>query len=220
MSVNDFGCCILYNPRDVLRHLPIIEVLAPFIGNMVCVDVATPQNKSQQTVNRASTEHQQSLNRASTQCQQSVNRVSTERQQSANYCGCWILYNPRAVQWLLSIIEELAACIGNLVNIDVATPENELQQSVNRSSTERQQCINTASTKCQHSVNDFGCCILCNPRAVMWHLDIVQVLATFMGNMVWVDIATPENELPQSINRATMILGIVSCTIQGLYYGI
>jgi len=42
-SVNDFGCCILYNPRAVLRHLLIIEVLADFIDNMVCVNATTPQ---------------------------------------------------------------------------------------------------------------------------------------------------------------------------------
>jgi len=36
-SVNDLLYCIVYNPRAVLRHLPIIEVLAAFIGNLVCV---------------------------------------------------------------------------------------------------------------------------------------------------------------------------------------
>jgi hypothetical protein len=35
--------CILYNPRAVLRHFPIFEVLAAFIGNMVSVNAATPQ---------------------------------------------------------------------------------------------------------------------------------------------------------------------------------
>jgi hypothetical protein len=42
-SVNDFVCCIWYNPRAVLQHVPIIEVLAAFIGNMVYVNAATPQ---------------------------------------------------------------------------------------------------------------------------------------------------------------------------------
>jgi len=76
-SVNDFVCCTLYNPRAVLRHLCIIDVLAAFIGNIVCVDIVAPQNERQQSVNSASKEHQQSVNRASTQCQPSVNRVST-----------------------------------------------------------------------------------------------------------------------------------------------
>ena len=68
-SVNEFGHCILYNPRAAIRHLPIIEVLAAFIGNIVCVDTATPQNERQQSVNRLSTEHQHSVNRLSTECQ-------------------------------------------------------------------------------------------------------------------------------------------------------
>jgi len=70
-SVNDFRCCILYNPRAMLQLLPIIKVLAAFIGNNVNVDVASPENQRQQSVNRVSTEHQQSINRASTEHQQS-----------------------------------------------------------------------------------------------------------------------------------------------------
>jgi len=54
----------------VIWHLPIIEVLAAFIGNIMCVDTATPQNECQQSVNRLSTEHQHSINRLSTECQQ------------------------------------------------------------------------------------------------------------------------------------------------------
>jgi hypothetical protein len=68
-SVNNFGCCILYNPRALIRYLPILEVLAAFIGNIVCVDTATPQNERQQSVNGLSTEHQHSVNRLSTECQ-------------------------------------------------------------------------------------------------------------------------------------------------------
>jgi hypothetical protein len=64
-SVNDFVGCILCNPKAVLRHLSIIEVLAAFTGKIVCVDTATPPNERQQSVNRASTERQQSVNRAS-----------------------------------------------------------------------------------------------------------------------------------------------------------
>ena len=68
-SINDFGCCILYNPRAMLRLLPIFEVLAAFIGNIVNVDVASPENESQQSLNRVSTERQQSFKRASTERQ-------------------------------------------------------------------------------------------------------------------------------------------------------
>jgi len=76
-SVNGSGCCILYDPRAVLQHLPIIDVLAACIRNIVNVDVAAPDNDRQQSINRMSTEHQQSVNRASTEHQRSVNRVST-----------------------------------------------------------------------------------------------------------------------------------------------
>jgi len=55
----------------MLRLLPIIEVLAAFIGNTIYVDVTSPENERQQSVNTASTE-----------CQQRINRASTERQQS------------------------------------------------------------------------------------------------------------------------------------------
>ena len=70
-SVNDFGCCILYNPRAIQRLLPIIEVLATCIGNTVYVDVASPENERQQSVNTEVTERQQRINRASTERQQS-----------------------------------------------------------------------------------------------------------------------------------------------------
>ena len=72
--------------------------------------------------------------------QQSINRVSTERQQSFNDFRCCILYNPGAVLWHLPIIKVLAACMGNMVSVQVATPENKRQQSINRVATERQQC--------------------------------------------------------------------------------
>jgi len=68
-SVNDFVGSILCNPKAVIRHLSIIEVLAAFTGNIVCVDTATPQNEHQQSVNGLSTENPHSVNRLSTECQ-------------------------------------------------------------------------------------------------------------------------------------------------------
>jgi len=53
----------------VIRHLFIIGVLAAFIGNIVCVDTATPETERQQSVDRLSTEHQHSVNGLSTECQ-------------------------------------------------------------------------------------------------------------------------------------------------------
>jgi hypothetical protein len=58
--VIDFEYCILYNLIVVLLRLPIIEVLATFMGNMVCVNVTAPENEHQQSINRVSTERQQS----------------------------------------------------------------------------------------------------------------------------------------------------------------
>jgi len=81
---------------------------------------------------------------------------------------------------LLPIIEVSAASIDNIVNVDVAAPEHERQQSVNRASTERQQSVNRASTECQQSVNNLGCCILYNIRAMLWHLPIINVSAAFI----------------------------------------
>jgi hypothetical protein len=88
----------------MVRPVPIIEVLAAFLGNMVKVVVATPTNERQQSVNRASTERQQSVNRASTECQQSVNRASTESQR-------FLDVNWDAICSLLSISSVLAASL-------------------------------------------------------------------------------------------------------------
>jgi hypothetical protein len=57
--VVDYGYCILCNPRDVLQLVHIIGVLGSFVVNMLNIDVATPENECQQTVNRAQREHQQ-----------------------------------------------------------------------------------------------------------------------------------------------------------------
>ena len=56
--------------------------------------------------------------------------------------------------------------------------------------------------------------------AVLWHSSMIEVLAALLGNMVRVDIATPNNERQQTPSRALTILGIASCVIQGLCYGV
>ena len=56
----------MHNSRAVLWHLPIIEVLAAFIDNIMNVDVAAPENEGQHSINRVSTQRQQSVNRLST----------------------------------------------------------------------------------------------------------------------------------------------------------
>jgi len=99
-SVNDFWWCILYNPRAVLRHLPIIEVLDAFIANIMFVDTVAPQNERQQSVNTPSTEHQQSMNTVSTECQQRVNTF-----------GCCIMFIPRALLQHMFVMNVLAAVL-------------------------------------------------------------------------------------------------------------
>jgi hypothetical protein len=103
-----------------------------------------------------------------------------DRQQRVNDFVCCILYNPRAVQRHLSIIERLAAFIGNILFVDTITPQIERQQSVNTASTEHQQSINTVSTECQQSVNAFGCCIMYIPRALLLQMSIIYVLAAIL----------------------------------------
>jgi len=103
-----------------------------------------------------------------------------ERQQSVNDFVCCILYNPRAVLQHLSIIEVLAAFIGNIVFVNIITHQNERQQTVNTASTERQQSVNTVSTDCQQSVNAFRCCIMFIPRAPLRHMSAINILAAVL----------------------------------------
>jgi len=110
----------------------------------------------------------------------SLHLSENQRQQSVNDFVCGILYNRRAVLQHLSEIEVLAAFIGNIVFVDTVTPQNERQQSVNTASTERHQSINPVSTDCQQSVNAFGCCIMYIPRALLWDMSIINVLAAIM----------------------------------------
>jgi len=52
---------------------------------------------------------------------------------------------------LLPIIKVLTAFLGNNVNVDVASPENERQHNINTASTERQSSINRVSMERQQS---------------------------------------------------------------------
>jgi len=159
----------------VLWLLCIIKVLAAFIGNMVCIDTVAPQNERQLSVKTASTEHQQSVNRASTQCQQSVNRVST----LLGVASC-------IIQGLCYGIDPYSTCWQLLCANEIVTRLQHLSEN------DRQQ-----------SVNDFVCCILYNPRAVLQHLSRIEVLVAFRGNIVIVNTVTPRNERQPSVNTAS-----------------
>jgi len=186
-SVNDYVCCVLYNSMAVLRHLTIIEVLAAFIGNIMCVDTATQQNERQQSVNRKSTERQQSVNRASTEHQQSVNTASSQHQESVNRVSTILCVASWILQALCYSIYPESTYWQPLWAKEIAT------WSQPQSENERQQ-----------SANDFVCCILYNSRAVLRHLPIIEVLAAFIGNIVCVNTATPQAEHHQSVNRASI----------------
>jgi len=121
-SLNDFVCWISCNWTAVLRLVSIIEVLVICIGKIVNVDVPSPDNERQHSVNIVSTECQQSFNRASTECQQTVNRASTEHQQSINNLGCCILYDSRAVLRHLPRINALAVFVGQIESDMVVVP--------------------------------------------------------------------------------------------------
>jgi hypothetical protein len=148
-----------------------------------CYTTKWVSTQRQQSINRASSPRQQSVNRVSTilviaSCiiqrlcygrypywsywqlfwakviaTWSQPHSQNERQQSVNDFVCCTLYNPTAVLRHLSIIEVLAAFIGNIVYVDTVAPQNERQQSINSASPEHQQSVNRASTKCQPSVN-------------------------------------------------------------------
>jgi hypothetical protein len=146
-SLNDLVCCILCLPSSVLRHLFIIEVLLAFIGQIIDVDIALPDNECQQRVHRVSIERQQS-----------VNRASIERQWSVNNLGCCILYGSRAVLRNLPRINVMAAFVGKR-QIDIVTAP--IWKWV---STERQRfCV-------FHHVSSWGCAMACIHNQSIGHL--------------------------------------------------
>jgi len=90
-------------------------------------------------------------------------------------------------------------------------------------------CVNRASTEHKQSINNYGYCICYNPRTKQRLLSIIKVLAAYMGNVVNVVVTTRKvehqqsiritsTERQQSINRASTILGVAFCIIQGRCY--
>jgi len=55
----------------------------------------------------------------------------------------------------------------------------------------------------QCSVNNFGCCLMNNQRALLWHVPIIKELPIFMSNVDSASCTTPTNEHQQSVNRAS-----------------
>jgi hypothetical protein len=151
-SVNDFGYCILYNPRALLWQIFIMIVLAAVLSKSDRDTVIAPLWKW----------------------------ASTERQwfcvlhlEYSNGCATVFMHN----RSFGSLYRQYRVC---RYRCTLKWAAMERQQRVNRASTERQQRINTVSTEDQQSVNAFGCCIMYNPRALLRHRPIINELAAVL----------------------------------------
>jgi hypothetical protein len=121
----------------------------------------------------------------------SVNRASTERQhiiitassEPQRFCVLHLVLSKDCamafiINWSIgSLYRQYRMCQYCCITNWSST---EHQLSVNWASIARQQSIHTASTEWQQSVNDFVCCILCNPTAVLRQLPIIISLAAVM----------------------------------------
>jgi len=120
-SVNAFGCCIMGNPRALLRHRPISHVLAAILRKWDCDMVTTPVWKW------ASTERQQF---------RVLHLVWSEGWATA------LLHN-----WSIgSLYRQYRVCRYCYTSKWASTAH---QLSINRASTELQHSVNRVSTECQ-----------------------------------------------------------------------
>jgi hypothetical protein len=85
-------------------------------------------------------------------------------------------------------------------------------------STECQHGILIASTGCQQSVNEFGRCILNNPSTLRPQIPRINILVAVMSKRDRNMVTAPS--LKMRVNKASMILCVASCIIQGLCHGI
>ena len=165
-----------------------------------------------------------------------------------------MLYNPRAVQWLLPIIEVLASFVGTMINVNIAIPKNERQQTITRVSTiscvesciiqglrygfylklkywpplqtissmllslHQTMNINRVSTECQYSINHFGCCILYNPRAILRHLPINNIMAANIGKWEGDMVIAPVWKWASTERQRLWVLHVVSSKGCGTAY--
>ena len=151
-SVNAFGCCIMYIPRALLQHMSIMNVLAAVLCKCDRDMVTALVWKW------ASTERQRScvLHLVSSKgCAMAFIHNRSIGSLSRQYRFCWYRYTSKWVS-------------------------TEHQHSINRASTEHQHSVNRVSTECQQSVNALECCIMYIPRALLWHMSIINVLAAIL----------------------------------------
>jgi len=62
---------------------------------------------------------------------------------------------------------------------------------------------NRASTEHKQSVDNFGCGIWYNPRAKLWFLSIIKVVAGSMDNVVNVVVTPRRDECQQTVRIAS-----------------
>jgi hypothetical protein len=131
----------------------------------------------------------------------------------------------------LPIIKILLAFVPNMLSVDIARPKNVHKQCVNSASTVHQQCVNSVSTVHQQSINRESTIFIIASVIIgglYYHICfIINILSSFIGSMVYVDITTPKmsvnrpsSDRQQSINRASTVCIISSVVIQELCYGI
>jgi len=181
-SVNDFGYCIMYNPRALLWLISMIIVLAAVLSksgrDMVTAPICTWTSTDRQWF---CVLHHVWSNGCAMAFVHNWSIGSLYRQNRICWYRC-IMYNPRAVLQLRPIINVLTAVLCKFDREIVTAPVwNERQQSV----------------------NNIVCCTVYNPRAVLRHLTIIEVFAAFIGNIVFVHTVTPQNEHQQCVKTAS-----------------
>jgi len=177
--------------------------------------VNRPSTAPQQRFNRVSTEHQQfravhlGLSKDSAtafthnrsighrdwwyrfcHCHYTWNWASTDRQQDANRASMIFTIVWCTTSGLCNVIDQYVKYCLHLLVIQLLSTWLHLNMRVNR-----------AWTECQQSIIDFGQWILYNLSAELWSILIIEALATFIRNLVSVDLVTPTNEFHQSVNR-------------------
>jgi len=170
------------------------------VSAMLCVSIMLHHHMS---VNKGSTEHQQSINTASTECQQSVDDFEYS-----------IMYTPRALSRHIPKSKVLAAVMNKSDRNMVTAPVRKWE------STERQQfCV-------LHLVYSKDCCKTCINN---WSIDSLYrqycvCRYCYSSKWAWTEhqqsVNRASTQCQQSVNRVLTLLGVVSCIIQGLCYGI
>jgi len=232
-SVNNVGCCILYNPKAMRRHWRIFNVSVAFMlksaSDMVTAPLgnwASTQRQQFQVLHLVWSKgcamafmHNRSIGRLyrqyrSCRCCCTWKWASTERQRFR----VLHLVESKGYAAALPIIKVLAILLGNTAYVDVASPENERQHSVNKASTQRQHSVNTASTERRQSINRAS--TECQQSWVMHPVKSKGYAMGFTHNRGIGSLYVQKRQqhahspiLKMSVNQASTDLGVASCRI-------